>query len=621
MHNLDSRIIFTNDNICKEMGEKFATPTPQICSNYFEKNVIGLLYVKIVRGIFFASAHVMSKKLNCDLQTIFSAKQEDINCLKNFIRECFEVSLDKKKVFSEFIQHDIENCVYCSYSVCCFKTTSDLICKLLDISINHVEQLADLIFSIINEPSSYCEFLKEQDLNCFYQVFLLQHPQRIALSNSGQNSEGVESKNRLFLALTITENSETIRENIVGFLESDSLKSLIGIMCMEFTHCPRRIIAFVEQRFEAYILNEIFVCLLEGLDIIHGKTPLLLLETQNLDDEIDTENRVFTLVGHGSNKVKRFPNIEDNLCRNEAWDHDLQIEDIDESDNDIQYENIDQRLRKNKGYCFLFNGLSANQQKDCVDMFYGVKQNCAPNQSGTEESSLDTKSEENSHTLSPSSEVSDLQIEQDRLRVLVCTSVAEEGLDIPICDCVINFNTPDTARRFVQRRGRARAQDARLYSCNPKDCDKYTDLIKCEEIMYDVLQNLDNSGALDVYINPQSMMLNPTNNVQRLTETLIRAPNDLRREFNYEDGYGVLKIACEELSEILKCNCIPVYCLKSISHNGDKQFRGKVGLPIEMITKIQELSGGFHVLSGEIGEIGEFLCSKCWSYVDSLEMF
>lgn len=40
--------------------------------------------------------------------------------------------------------------------------------------------------------------------------------------------------------------------------------------------------------------------------------------------------------------------------------------------------------------------------------------------------------------------------------LLICTSVAEEGIDIAACNLVICFEPPPNLKSFVQRRGRAR---------------------------------------------------------------------------------------------------------------------------------------------------------------------
>ena len=43
------------------------------------------------------------------------------------------------------------------------------------------------------------------------------------------------------------------------------------------------------------------------------------------------------------------------------------------------------------------------------------------------------------------------------IKILVATSVCEEGIDISACNFVICLQPPDNLRSFVQRRGRARA--------------------------------------------------------------------------------------------------------------------------------------------------------------------
>lgn len=44
------------------------------------------------------------------------------------------------------------------------------------------------------------------------------------------------------------------------------------------------------------------------------------------------------------------------------------------------------------------------------------------------------------------------------VRVLICTSVAEEGLDIRSCNLVIRFDLPQNLKAYIQSRGRARMQ-------------------------------------------------------------------------------------------------------------------------------------------------------------------
>ena len=54
------------------------------------------------------------------------------------------------------------------------------------------------------------------------------------------------------------------------------------------------------------------------------------------------------------------------------------------------------------------------------------------------------------------------------LRVLVSTSIVEEGIDVPECDAVISFDHAITSRELQQRHGRARAPNSAYLSMLPR---------------------------------------------------------------------------------------------------------------------------------------------------------
>ena len=51
-------------------------------------------------------------------------------------------------------------------------------------------------------------------------------------------------------------------------------------------------------------------------------------------------------------------------------------------------------------------------------------------------------------------------IKSHRYDIVVATSVAEEGVDIPECQLVVSLNPPTTVKALVQMRGRARKKDS-----------------------------------------------------------------------------------------------------------------------------------------------------------------
>ena len=56
-------------------------------------------------------------------------------------------------------------------------------------------------------------------------------------------------------------------------------------------------------------------------------------------------------------------------------------------------------------------------------------------------------------------------IREHEYDVIVATSVAEEGLDIPECELIIQMDPPTTVTALVQIRGRARKQGSGCVGC------------------------------------------------------------------------------------------------------------------------------------------------------------
>lgn len=77
------------------------------------------------------------------------------------------------------------------------------------------------------------------------------------------------------------------------------------------------------------------------------------------------------------------------------------------------------------------------------------------------------------------------QIRDGHFQVVVATSVAEEGLDLPGCQLVVQMNPPSSAQALMQMRGQARLEDPRFVCIcrNDDQAKKIDDLLRREENM------------------------------------------------------------------------------------------------------------------------------------------
>ena len=74
------------------------------------------------------------------------------------------------------------------------------------------------------------------------------------------------------------------------------------------------------------------------------------------------------------------------------------------------------------------------------------------------------------------------KFKEKKLNLLVTTSVAEEGFDMPNCNLVIAFNEIKSIQSFIQVRGRARKKDSKFLIMVPQHKKKEMNA-KLREIM------------------------------------------------------------------------------------------------------------------------------------------
>uniref|UniRef100_A0A914M1Y3 RNA helicase n=1 Tax=Meloidogyne incognita TaxID=6306 RepID=A0A914M1Y3_MELIC len=114
-----------------------------------------------------------------------------------------------------------------------------------------------------------------------------------------------------------------------------------------------------------------------------------------------------------------------------------------------------------------------------------------------------------------------------KVKVLVVTSVAEEGVNIAACNLIIKYNNVGSERSMIQRRGRARQKNS-----------------------LSILLALDTGVEQAEYLNMQkeAMMMRCLINLQETSETNLKNQINAKREERRRIEERELKAMCYKLS-------------------------------------------------------------------------
>lgn len=118
------------------------------------------------------------------------------------------------------------------------------------------------------------------------------------------------------------------------------------------------------------------------------------------------------------------------------------------------------------------------------------------------------------------------------VKLLISTSVLQEGLDVPMCNKIILFDRTWSLTSFVQSRGRARHMDSEyIVICSDEEMDYYYKLIKSEmEVHQEILSRIIQSDTL---VDKAFLICNFKVECEQLewkNETCIDHSNDISEE-------------------------------------------------------------------------------------------
>ncbi|KAI1753705.1 RNase3 domain-containing protein [Xylaria castorea] len=170
-----------------------------------------------------------------------------------------------------------------------------------------------------------------------------------------------------------------------------------------------------------------------------------------------------------------------------------------------------------------------------------------------------------------------------KLNLLVATSVAEEGIDVPACNLVICLNAPPNVKSFIQRRGRARMENSRivlLLEGSPNQHDVWTEL---ESMMKKCIED-DTRAAREVA------------ELEALDTDPCISPLSIPRtgaQLDFDQAKSHLEHFCLKMTSRQYIDHRPFYISKEIggSSNNLPRFSAVVHLPPSMPQSIRRVKG------------------------------
>lgn len=159
--------------------------------------------------------------------------------------------------------------------------------------------------------------------------------------------------------------------------------------------------------------------------------------------------------------------------------------------------------------------------------------------------------------------------------LIVCTAVVEEGMDIPKCNLVLHFDTPENFRSYIQSKGRARAPDS-LYAVMVQDDEEdktaasLCDFKIIEEILLEKCHKSD--STIDEIFSEQA--------IDNIIEPYMPVKEDGSPRVTLSSSISLVNRYCAKLPSDTFTRLTPRWKVKEVSENGCVKFECTIHLPI-----------------------------------------
>ncbi|KAI0426631.1 RNase3 domain-containing protein [Xylaria sp. FL1042] len=170
-----------------------------------------------------------------------------------------------------------------------------------------------------------------------------------------------------------------------------------------------------------------------------------------------------------------------------------------------------------------------------------------------------------------------------KLNLLVATSVAEEGIDVPACNLVICFNAPPNVKSFIQRRGRARMESSRIILLSDGSSDQHNTWIALEKAMKQCYE--DDMRVIGKLAELEELDASPDIAPLRISST--------GAQLDFDQARSHLEYFCQKITSGQYIEHRPYYIPEhvGISHNGIQMLSATVNLPPSLPKALRRVKG------------------------------
>ncbi|KAI0203083.1 RNase3 domain-containing protein [Astrocystis sublimbata] len=170
-----------------------------------------------------------------------------------------------------------------------------------------------------------------------------------------------------------------------------------------------------------------------------------------------------------------------------------------------------------------------------------------------------------------------------KLNLLVATSVAEEGIDVPACNLVVCWNSPPNVKSFIQRRGRARMENSRIILLLEDSSEQHQVWLELEGVMKRCIE--DDTRVAHELEELEALDTNPN------ISPLIIASTGAQLDFDQAKSH--LEHFCRKISSKQYIDSRPYYITEQIgsSSDGHPMMNASVQLPPSLPQAVRRVKG------------------------------